>query len=207
MEQSINQSDVTAEQEKIQVLQGIVLPATKLLNSMSQADRVRYAPYLIGGEDSIVKLSVLLCKNLYTPEVIRALVISGNELCAEYLKTSKKLKLRDKCNLSEFKKQVIETNNESLINLLLDNYYLTPWEEANLLRIRCMAHKKGTKDYLMSNYFSKNQISSPARKLLYRPEFAYYWQLYQQHVELNRWDKMKYNLCQNWVSFRYRLGM
>ena len=86
MEQQTKLSDLTVTLENIQVLQGIVLPATKLLSSMPQAERVLYAPYLIGGKDSIVKLSILSYKNLYTQEVIRALIASGRELCEEYLK-------------------------------------------------------------------------------------------------------------------------
>ena len=56
MEQQTKLSDLTVTLENIQVLQGIVLPATKLLSSMPQAERVLYAPYLIGGKDSIVKI-------------------------------------------------------------------------------------------------------------------------------------------------------
>lgn len=208
MEQQTKLSDLTVTLENIQVLQGIVLPATKLLSSMPQAERVLYAPYLIGGKDSIVKLSILSYKNLYTQEVIRALIASGRELCEEYLKMTKKLMLRDTSNLHEFKKQVIESNDEQLIRLLLGYYDLNPWEEADLLSVRCCsANRKGKEDTLIQDYFSKNRIGSPAKNLLCRPEYAYYWYLYQQQVKIGCWDKMKYGIRRSWNGFRYRFGL
>ena len=174
---------------------------------MSQAERIHYAPYLIGGKDSLIKLQILLYKDLYTSEVIQTLIANGKELCKEYLTISGRGVLRENSNLKEFKKQVIETNNEELISLLLDFYKLTPKEERDLLAVRRSTHANGSVDKLMNDYFSKNKVRTPAQKLLYRPEYAYYWQLFQQYNNLSCGDKMKYKFYQVWIGFRYCFGM
>ena len=71
-------------------------------------------------------MSILLYQNLFTPEVIEKLIESGEELCRTYLVNSQKLRLRENSNLAEFKRQIINANNEKLIKLLLEFYTLTP---------------------------------------------------------------------------------
>ena len=136
METKVDIPYETDENKLIETLRGICLPAVRCLNRLSKEDKRRYAPYLIGGKDALIKLSILLYQNLFTPEVIEKLIESGEDLCRTYLVNSQKLRLRENSNLAEFKRQILNANNEKLIKLLLEFYTLTPEEEAELLMVR-----------------------------------------------------------------------
>lgn len=94
METKVDIPYETDENKLIETLRGICLPAVRCLNRLSKEDKRRYAPYLIGGKDALIKLSILLYQNLFTPEVIEKLIESGEDLCRTYLVNSQKLRLR-----------------------------------------------------------------------------------------------------------------
>ena len=81
METKVDIPYETDENKLIETLRGICLPAVRCLNRLSKEDKRRYAPYLIGGKDALIKLSILLYQNLFTPEVIEKLIESGEDLC------------------------------------------------------------------------------------------------------------------------------
>lgn len=193
------------DQQVIRKLQGIVFPAVECFNQLSADNRRRYAPYLIGGKDAVIKLQILLYKNSYTEEVIRELLRRDKSLCKVYLENSKNLLMRENANLPEFKKQVIASNNEALIRLLLNFYALTPWEEADLLKIRCLNQGQEA-DRLMEYYFLNNHLCSPARKLLWSPQFARYLDLYMACVPVSGWENLQRKFRISWSRFRQALG-
>ena len=88
METKVDIPYETDENKLIETLRGICLPAVRCLNRLSKEEKRRYAPYLIGGKDALIKLSILLYQNLFTPEVIEKLIESGEDLCRTYLVNS-----------------------------------------------------------------------------------------------------------------------
>lgn len=203
----MNNSLQPTKEEIIKTLQGIVVPALRCLNSLKFEERKQYAPYLIGGKDAHFKLRVLAYKRLYTRQVIQELLRRDKSLCKTYLEVSKQLLIRDNVNLAEFKRQVIASNQDNLIRLLLNFYQLTPWEEADLLENR-FSHRpfnasEDEPDELMKYYFTNFHLCSPAKKLLHRPYYSYYWKLYCETVDLSRYAKLLHRLRLNMYKVRH----
>jgi len=200
-------SDAATEEEIIRILRGVVMPSVHYLNSMPQEKRLYYAPWLVGGTDAIIKLSILAFKGLYTPEVIRRLIESGTYLCGIYLKEVQDHGPCKKFNLKEFKRQVIRKNDEELLRLLFEFSRLSPQEEIELLTIRRNRCESRIPDELMRKYFSENGLTGPAGKLLNFPEYSHYWELYRQSRQLSRRERIKHFIFLSWYKFRYRLGL
>ena len=182
--------------EIVKVLQGIVLPAVKQLNALSSAEREFYAPYMIGGKDAIMKVQVLLFKNLYTPAVITELVKRDSSLCKPYLAMSKNKLLQRNANLPEFKRQMIATGNEKLLRDFLEVYSLNDEDEKQLLDYRLKQGKISTEepDEFMRGYFQTKGLKNATMSLLNRKEYQLYWNLYCDSVPVSKVQKLKHKL-------------
>ncbi|MFR1674357.1 MAG: hypothetical protein ACLSWJ_05460 [Alphaproteobacteria bacterium] len=207
METKVDIPYETDENKLIETLRGICLPAVRCLNRLSKEEKRRYAPYLIGGKDALIKLSILLYQNLFTPEVIEKLIESGEDLCRTYLVNSQKLRLRENSNLAEFKRQIINANNEKLIKLLLEFYTLMPEEEAELLMVRRACRPRGGDDKLMADYFRRFRIRPPLQRLLDLPEYSFYWRLCCENTAVGGFARFRHNCRVKWQKLVYSIGL
>ena len=182
--------------EIVKTLQGILLPAVKQLNELNQEEREFYAPYLIGGKDAVMKVQVLLFKNLYTPTVIAELIKRDASLCKPYLKMSQNKLVQRNANLPEFKRQLIASGNESLLRAFLEIYSLNAEDEQQLLAYRLEHGKISTKepDEFMRTYFQTKGIREDTISLLSRKEYQLYWNLYCASVSVSKGQKLKHKI-------------
>ena len=185
-----------ANPEIVKVLQGIVLPAVKQLNALSSVEREFYAPYMIGGKDAIIKVQVLLFKNLYTPAVITELIKRDASLCKPYLKMSQNKLLQRNANLPEFRRQMIASGNEKLLQDFLEVYSLDAEDEKQLLDYRLEHGKISTEepDEFMRLYFQTKGLQNTTLSLLSRKEYQLYWNLYCDSVPVSKGRKLKHKL-------------
>lgn len=185
-----------ANPEIVKVLQGIVLPAVKLLNTLSSAEKEFYAPYMIGGKDAIMKVQVLLFQNLYTPAVITELIKRDACLCKPYLAMSQNKLLQRNANLPEFKRQMIASGNEKLLRDFLEVYSLGAEDEKQLLDYRLEHGKISTEkaDEFMRGYFQTKGLKNATLSLLNSKEYQLYWNLYCDSVPVPKGQKLKHKL-------------
>ena len=185
-----------ANPEIVKVLQGIVLPAVKQLNALSSSEREFYAPYLIGGKDALIKVQILLFKNLYTPAVIAELIKRDASLCKPYLKMSQNNLLQRNANLPEFKRQMIASGKEKLLRDFLEFYSLGAEDEKQLLDYRLEHGKISTEeqDEFMRGYFQTQGLKNATLSLLTNKKYQLYWNLYCATVPVSKGQMLKYKV-------------
>ena len=207
-----NLTSTVEDSQVVETLQGIVCPAICCLNQLTRAQQLYYAPNLVCGKDNLIKLMILLLRNLYSPEVIRKLLSLHDEcLFRQYLKNSQQKIFGKNANLSECKRQMIENNDEEFLRIYLEQGSLTPQEESLLLKVRKSMfpdHKYRATDHddFMKEYMRTHKLHKTSISLMHKPEYVAYWNLYVAQTPMNFVQIWYHKFCLKWYCFVYWLG-